>query len=63
MDTQPKPAGRPPKEAKPAESQLQFRVQTKRKAAYVKAAHRDNKTLTDWALAHLDAVSGYKPAE
>ena len=45
----------------PAESFLSMRITTRRKAAYVKAAHRSQqKKLVDWATHHLDTAAGYK---
>ena len=45
----------------PAESFLAMRITTRRKAAYVKAAHRsEQKKLVDWAQKHLDAAANYK---
>ena len=45
----------------PAESFLAMRITTRRKAAYVKAAHKSpQKKLVDWATHHLDAAAGYK---
>ena len=45
----------------PAESFLAMRITTRRKAAYVKAAHRSQqKKLVDWATHHLDAAANYK---
>lgn len=65
MKTNDKPtpgAGRPthlPDE--PAESQLQLRVQRSRKAAYVRAANKSNRTLAAWCFEHLDKASGFVP--
>ncbi len=51
--------GRPPlPKGTAATSQIQLRVQTKRKAAYVRAAK--GMTLAEWCFKHLDAASGYK---
>lgn len=45
----------------PADSFLALRITTRRKAAYVKAAHRSpQKKLADWAQDHLDRAAGYK---
>ena len=45
----------------PAESFLAMRITTRRKAAYVKAAHKSpQKKLVDWATHHLDAAAGHK---
>jgi hypothetical protein len=45
----------------PAESFLAMRITTRRKAAYVKAAHKSpQKKLVDWATHHLDAAANYK---
>jgi predicted HicB family RNase H-like nuclease len=43
-----------------ATSQIQLRVQTSRKAAYVRMASKQGKTLAEWCFEHLDAASGYK---
>jgi hypothetical protein len=51
--------GRPPlPKGAAATSQIQLRVQTKRKAAYVRAAK--GQTLAEWCFKHLDAASGYE---
>ena len=51
--------GRPPlPKGTAATSQIQLRVQTKRKAAYVRAAK--GMTLAEWCFKHLDAASGYQ---
>lgn len=42
-----------------ADSQIQLRVTRSRKAAYVRAANRQRKTLAAWCFGHLDAASGY----
>lgn len=56
------PVGRPREIAgEPAESQIQLRVQRSRKAAYVRAANRANRTLAGWCFEHLDKASGYQP--
>lgn len=56
-----KKAGRPREIAgEPATSQIQLRVQRSRKAAYVRAANRTNRTLAAWCFEHLDKASGYK---
>jgi hypothetical protein len=53
-------AGRPPTVAgEPAESQIQLRVQRSRKAAYVRAANKSNRTLAAWCFEHLDKASEY----
>jgi hypothetical protein len=45
----------------PAESFLAMRITTRRKAAYVKAAHRSpQKKLVDWAQHHLDTAAKYQ---
>lgn len=52
--------GRPPlPKGTAATSQIQLRVQTKRKAAYVRAANKKGLTLAEWCFTHLDAASGY----
>jgi len=43
----------------PADSQIQLRVQRSRKAAYVRAANKSNRTLAAWCFEHLDKASGY----
>lgn len=54
--------GRPPlPKGTAATSQIQLRVQTKRKAAYVRAAK--GMTLAEWCFKHLDAASGYQAPE
>ena len=56
--------GRPPlPKGTAATSQIQFRVQTKRKAAYVSAANKKGQTLAEWCFDHLDAASGYQDPE
>jgi hypothetical protein len=50
----------PPDEA--AEAQIVLRVARSRKAAYVRAAVRTNRTLAAWAFEHLDNAAGYKPS-
>ena len=53
--------GRPPlPKGTAASSQIQLRVQTKRKAAYVRAANKKGQTLAEWCFEHLDAASGYE---
>lgn len=53
--------GRPPlPKGTAATSQIQLRVQTKRKAAYVRAANKKGQTLAEWCFEHLDAASGYE---
>ena len=38
-----------------------MRITTRRKSAYVKAAHKSaQKKLVDWATHHLDAAAGHK---
>ena len=45
----------------PADTFLAMRITSRRKAAYVKAAHRSQqKKLVDWAQHHLDNAAGYK---
>lgn len=45
----------------PADTFLAMRITSRRKAAYVKAAHRSpQKKLVDWAQHHLDTASNYK---
>lgn len=54
--------GRPPlPKGTAATSQIQLRVQTTRKAAYVRAANKKGQTLAEWCFDHLDAASGYEP--
>ena len=49
------------KGAEPAESFLSMRITTRRKSAYVKAAHKSpQKKLVDWATHHLDNAAGHK---
>jgi hypothetical protein len=56
--------GRPPlPKGTAATSQIQLRVQTKRKAAYVRAANKKGQTLAEWCFEHLDAASGYEDPE
>jgi uncharacterized protein (DUF1778 family) len=56
--------GRPPlPKGTAATSQIQLRVQTKRKAAYVRAANKKGQTLAEWCFDHLDAASGYQAIE
>tara|TARA_R110000868_G_scaffold34405_1_gene124292 strand:+ start:256 stop:453 length:198 start_codon:yes stop_codon:yes gene_type:complete len=44
-----------------AEAFLSMRITSRRKSAYVKAAHRSQqKKLVDWATHHLDAAAGHK---
>lgn len=64
MNTPQQPTrGRPPlPEGTAATSQIQLRVQTKRKAAYVRAANKKGRTLAEWCFEHLDAASGYVTA-
>jgi hypothetical protein len=51
--------GRPPlPKGTAATSQIQLRVQMKRKAAYVRAAK--GMPLAEWCFKHLDAASGYE---
>jgi hypothetical protein len=53
--------GRPPlPKGTAATSQIQLRVQTKRKAAYVRAANKNGQTLAEWCFKHLDAASSYE---
>ena len=53
-------AGRPPSVAgEPADAQIQLRVQRSRKAAYVRAANKSDRTLASWCFEHLDKASGY----
>ncbi len=48
------------KGAEPAEAFLAMRITTRRKSAYVKAAHKSpQKKLVDWATHHLDRAAGY----
>lgn len=59
MKNQEPTRGRPPlPKGTAATSQIQLRVQTKRKAAYVRAAK--GMTLAEWCFKHLDAASGYE---
>lgn len=53
--------GRPPlpKETA-ATSQIQLRVQAKRKAAYRRTASKQGKTLAAWMLEACDKASGYE---
>jgi predicted HicB family RNase H-like nuclease len=61
MSNEAKPVGRPPMpEEIKASSQMQFRISTKRKAAYVKAAQKKGQTLAAWSFEQLDAASGYQ---
>jgi len=56
--------GRPPlPKGTAASSQIQLRVQAKRKAAYVRAANKKGQTLAEWCFDHLDAASGYESTE
>jgi hypothetical protein len=56
--------GRPPlPKGTAATSQIQLRVQTKRKAAYVRAANKKGQTLAEWCFDHLDAASDYEDPE
>ena len=56
--------GRPPHpKGAAATSQIQLMVQTKRKAAYVRAANKNGQTLAEWCFDHLDAASGYESTE
>ena len=49
------------KGAEPAIAFLSMRITTRRKSAYVKAAHKSaQKKLVDWATHHLDAAAGHK---
>lgn len=53
--------GRPPlPKGTAATSQIQLRVQTKRKAAYVRTASNKGKTLAAWMLEACDKASGYE---
>lgn len=53
--------GRPPlPKGAAATSQIQLRVQTKRKAAYVRTASKQGKTLAAWMLEACDKASGYE---
>ena len=62
MKNQEPTRGRPPlPKGTAATSQIQLRVQTKRKAAYVRAAK--GMTLAEWCFKHLDAASGYESTE
>lgn len=59
--TNKKPVGRPreiPRE--PADTQIFLRVQRSRKAAYVRAANKTNRTLAAWCFEHLDKASAYE---
>lgn len=52
--------GRPPlPDEQKARSNIHFRVTTKRKAAYVRAAQQKGSTLVAWSIAHLDEASGF----
>lgn len=54
-------AGRPPlPPGERAESQIQLRVKRARKAAYVKFAQRQKKTLAQAIFDEMDRASGYK---
>jgi hypothetical protein len=61
MDTTDKPSrGRPPLPANErADSQIQLRVTRRRKAAYVRGAHKAGLTLAAWVFTHLDRASGH----
>jgi len=49
------------KGAEPAEAFLSMRITSRRKSAYVRAAHKSpQKKLVDWATHHLDAAAGHK---
>jgi hypothetical protein len=64
MKNQEPTRGRPPlPKGTAATSQIQLRVQTKRKAAYVRAANKKGQTLAEWCFDHLDAASGYEDPE
>jgi len=40
---------------------LSMRITSRRKSAYVRAAHKSpQKKLVDWATHHLDAAAGHK---
>ncbi len=55
MKNQEPTRGRPPlPEGVAATSQIQLRVQTQRKAAYVRAANSQGKTLAAWILEACD---------
>ena len=61
MKAQEPTRGRPPlPKGAAATSQIQLRVQTKRKAAYVRTASKQGLTLAEWCFVHLDAASGYE---
>lgn len=52
--------GRPPlPKGEGATSQIQLRVQTKRKAAYVRAANKKRATLAAWMFETCDREAGY----
>lgn len=56
--------GRPPlPEGIAATSQIQLRVQTCRKAAYVRAANKKKQSLAAWCFEQLDAASAYQPPD
>jgi len=49
------------KGATPADAFLSMRITSRRKSAYVKAAHKSpQKKLVDWATNHLDKAADYK---
>jgi hypothetical protein len=53
--------GRPPlPQGVAATSQIQLRVTTTRKAAYVRTASKQGKTLAAWIFEHCDKASNYK---
>ncbi len=53
--------GRPPlPPGDRADSQIQLRVQRRRKAAYVRAASSRKLTLAAWCFSALDRESGYQ---
>ena len=53
--------GRPPlPKGTAATSQIQLRVQTKRKSVYVRTASKQGKTLAAWMLEACDNASGYE---
>jgi hypothetical protein len=61
MKNKPKPRpGRPPlPEDERASSQIQLRVTSKRKTAYVRAAYQKGQTLAAWAFDQMDKGANY----
>jgi hypothetical protein len=53
--------GRPPlPQGAAASSQIQLRVTTKRKSAYVRKASKEGKTLAAWIFEQCDKASGFE---